>query len=251
MSYIQCSNEAKPQSIVHHIGRLSSKITKPISNRRKRMRMQRKLRGEGSMVSSQQSVTISSSSDNSSILAPESYRSSMEDCSLAPSAAVSDDNSSQGDYHTVDSDDFSFFSDIDEDDVGEEEDDCLFETLDQNSFLTECFLTNGQSDVVFLVHFFNQETSISNSIEDVLSLRVLESKSKCECRRINSKSAPLFTAKLQIDPEQPTIVAIKNGKVLSKVSDISSSQCTEVDQWLARTRILQSNVASDDTFSGL
>ena len=169
------------------------------------------------------------------------------DYSIA-SVAVSDGGSYQGDDHTIDSDDaFSFFGDIGE---GELEDNGLFETLDQNDFLTECFVTNGQSDVVFLVHFFNQETSISEAVEDVLSIRVLETNSKCECRRINSKSAPLFTAKLQIDPEQPTIVAIKNGKVLSKVSDISSSQCTEVNHWLTRTRILQSPSTSE-AFSGL
>ncbi|CAJ1959715.1 unnamed protein product [Cylindrotheca closterium] len=229
MSYIQCSNEAKPQSIVHHIGRLGSKITKPISNRRKRMRMQRKLSG-GSVASSHQETASLSVCDTA-------------DYCLA-SVAVSEDGSYQEDNYTIDSDDaFSCCSDIDEDEG-------IFETLDQNDFLTECFVTNGQSDVVFLVHFFNQETSISHAIEDILSIRVLETNSKCECRRIDSKSAPLFTAKLQIDPEQPTIVAIKNGKILSKVSDISSSQCTEVDRWLARTRILQS-VSSSATFSGL
>ncbi|CAJ1959718.1 unnamed protein product [Cylindrotheca closterium] len=238
MSYSESSNDARPQSIVHHIGRLGSKITTPIfiSKCRKRMRMQRKLQ-EDSMISSKQAVTASVSE-------------AMDSTQI--SVAVSDDTSSYspGDYHTMDSDDsFSFcFSDIDEDDT---EDESLFETLDQNEFLVECFVTNGQSDVVFLVHFFNQETSISDAIEDILSIRVLETNSRCECRRINSKSAPLFTSKLYIDPEQPTVVAIKNGKILSKVSDISSSQCTEVDQWLARTRILKSNIASSDTFPGL
>ena len=208
MPHVERSNEAKPQSIVNHIGRLGSKIAKPISNRRKRMRIQRKLPDGSMTISSQETATLSACS--------------AIDYSLAI-MAVSDD---------------------------EDDGELLFETLDQNEFLGECFATNEQSDVVFLVHFFNQETSISEAVEDVLSKRVLETKSKCECRRVNSKSAPLFTAKLQIDPEQPTIVAIKNGKVLSKVSDISSSQCTEVNHWLTRTRILQSPSTSE-TFPGL
>ncbi|CAJ1959717.1 unnamed protein product [Cylindrotheca closterium] len=213
MPYVESSNEAKPQSIVNHIGRLGAKIVKPISNHRKRMRMQRKL-PERSLTSSQKNAV-----------------------------AVSEDGS-------CNSDEISFFGDDHENELGQVDMEGIFETMDQNEFLIECFVTNGQSDVVFLVNFFNQETSISNAIEDVLSKRVLETKSKCKCRRINSKRAPLFTAKLQIDPEQPTIVAIKNGKVLSKVSDISSSECTEVENWLARTRILQS-VAPRETFSGL
>lgn len=237
------SQAVKPQSIVHHIGRLGSKIVRPISIRRKRIRTERKKLAEGSH---KQSITVSES-DTSSILESLSVQStsSMTLFSHESSAPVSDDDSSQGDYHTIDSDDLFSCSDNEE----EPEEEGLFETVDQNEFLLECFLTNEHSDVLFLVHFFNPQTYISEAVEDVLSIRVLETRSRCECRRIDSKSAPLFTAKLQIDPEQPTILAIKNGKVLSKVSDISSS-CKEVDQWLERTRLLQSN-ASINAFSSL
>lgn len=246
LTFTMSSYEVKPQSIVHHIGRLGSRIAKPISKKRSRMQMQRKLAGLGK--SSSGHSTIQTECDASSIMTPASISSSasLDGC------LVSDD-SSHADCHTVDGDDaFSFFSGIHEEELEEDEDDdeSVFVTLDQNEFLLECFMTNGQSDVLFLVHFFNQETSISNDIENVLSTHILESRSRCECRRIDSKGAPLFTAKLQIDPEQPTIVAIKNGKVLSKVSDISSSDCAEVTQWLTRTRILQTNAATD-TFTGV
>lgn len=244
------SQEIKPQSIVHHIGRLGSRIAKPIKKRNRRRR-QRKLR-DGSIKSSANSTQ--SASDNSSIMSPETI------ISIAPSldcpVAISDDDdgsfiSGAGPDYDHTSDQESFFSDIEEGELEDEEEaEGLFETLNQNEFLLECFLTNEQSDVIFLVHFFNQETSISDAVEDVLSLRVLETKSKVECRRIDSKSAPLFTAKLQIDPEQPTVVAIKNGKVLSKVSNVSTAECTEVNQWLTRTKILQNNT-SNDTFSSV
>ncbi|CAJ1959720.1 unnamed protein product [Cylindrotheca closterium] len=225
MSHIECSHDVKPQSILHHIGRLGFKIAKPIANRRKRTRMERTVQ-KGSM---KQSVA-------------QSVSDTME--------SSEDGSFQQEDYHDAmngEEDEFSLsFSDF------EVKEECrgIFETLDQNEFLTECFVANGRSDIVFLVHFFNQGTFISNAIEDVLSKRVRETNSKCECRRINSTHAPLSTIKLQIDPEQPTVVAIKNGKVLGKVSDISSSECTELDQWLARTGILQ-KVATGESFSGL
>ena len=230
--------EVKPQSIVHHIGRLGSRIAKPICNRRKCLSMNKKGFPEGNEGSHQQSFTMSES-DTSSISTISSI--TYSDASLQK---ISEDS-----FGTAD-DTFSFVSCDDEDSVMGEEEEGLFQTIDQNEFLLECFLTNQHSDVLFLVHFFNPETSISDFVEDILSIRVLETKSRCQCRKLNSKNAPLFTGKLQIDPEQPTILAIQNGKILSKVS-MSSSACQEdVDQWLERTRLLHSQ-RSMDTFLGL
>lgn len=125
----------------------------------------------------------------------------------------------------------------------------LFETLDQNQFLIECFMSNERSDVTFLVHFFNEDSAISDEIEEHVSRMVQDQASKCQCRRVNARLAPLFTAKLGIDPEQPTIVSILNGKVLAKLTDISSSVCFEIEEWIMENDIL--NQLEMGSFSNL
>jgi hypothetical protein len=139
-------------------------------------------------------------------------------------------------------------SDDESDSVDEE----IFQTLDQNEFLVECFLTNECSDVGFIVHFFNEDSStISEKIEEQVIRLVRESSSKCQCIRIDARLAPLFTRKLGIDPGQPTVVAIRNGAVVDKASDfLPRSLRHELERWILETGILcQSD--DDDSFSNL
>jgi hypothetical protein len=68
----------------------------------------------------------------------------------------------------------------------------IFETLDQNQFFIECFMLNERSDITFLVHFFHQDSTISYGIEEHVSKLVMDSTSRCQCRRVNARLAPLF-----------------------------------------------------------
>jgi len=108
----------------------------------------------------------------------------------------------------------------------------FFVSLDQNELLTECFMTNECSDTTFIVHFCADDSNLTEDIEDVILIRAMEAGSNCQCRRVNSRSAPLFTAKLGIDPEQPTVVAIRNGNAIDRISNISLSACLELEKWI-------------------
>jgi hypothetical protein len=59
----------------------------------------------------------------------------------------------------------------------------------------------------------------------------------------------LFTAKLGIDPEQPTLVSIHNGEVIDKISNFSSSVRSEVEEWIMVNVIL--NQVETGSFSNL
>ena len=141
---------------------------------------------------------------------------------------------------------------VDNSTISDEE---VFETLDQNGFLMECFMTNSNSDVGFiLLFFFNDECTISDTIEKEVSKLILSQiTSRCQCRRINSRQAPLFTAKLGVDPEHSaTLVAMRNGDVIDKLSTCTPDACSEVESWLLETGILGSRGDDNgDSFSSL
>lgn len=225
MTFIKCLSPKRPQSIVHKIGRLSSSIALPFSHK-----TEHKSNSEKSKKDNKKSV-------------PKFYK-NRESSSLVTlnSLTVKEFSSAYGS-----DDDFSVVS-VDERSLGksnklnDEED--FFVDLDQNEFLMECFMTNECSDVTFLVHFHAEDSALSEHIEDIILIRTMEAGSNCQCRRVNSRLAPLFTAKLGIDPEQPTVVAIRNGSVIHRISDISSG-CWELERWLVDTHILKQNPDRD------
>lgn len=180
--------------------------------------MKEKNRSEGiGIVETKKTLTESSSSDTLATYAVEEEHSacnSIEDFS----EDASGDNLEQSISH------------------GEEED--FFVSLDQNEFLIECFMSNEYSDITFIVHFYAEDSALSYDVEEIILIRSMEAGSNCQCRRINSRLAPLFTTKLGIDPEQPTIVAIRNGAVVDRISDISPG-CWELEQWLSDNGILK------------
>lgn len=115
----------------------------------------------------------------------------------------------------------------------------IFQTLDQNECLVECFVTNEHSDISCIVHFFQEDSAISKKIEDQVTTLVRESSSECQCLRVDARLAPLFTAKLGVDPGQPAIVAIRNGTVIDAASNFSSKLVRyEVERWVLETGIL-------------
>jgi hypothetical protein len=193
----------KPQSIIHHIGRLGFKLAKPLSNRKI-------ANFYYSALSSLKSVPrLIATTDHGST----NGLSSVDEKRTCDSADESIQESFYGGVIGC---------------IAEE----IFETLDQNQFLIECFMWNERSDTTFLVHFFDQDSTISSEIEEHVSRLVMDSASRCQCRRVNARLAPLFTAKLGIDPKQSTLVSIQNGVVTDKLSDFSSSVRSEVEEWI-------------------
>eukprot|EP00980_Cylindrotheca_fusiformis_P010685 scaffold2391_cov113-Cylindrotheca_fusiformis.AAC.2 len=215
----------KPQSIIHHIGRLGSKVVKPLSKHSS---------GGGKVVMVWDQNGIEGCSNVSSLdSTPPMIAISDHCCSNAGSCSGDEDfgNDSSDEFGTAGIEESCVKSGTIRNSVKDSIDEEVFETLDQNEFLTECFMLNEHSDVTFLVNFFCEESAISDEIEEVISRLVTESRSKCQCRRVKARMAPLFTTKLKIDPEQPTLVAIENGSVLSKLTDILSTE-DEVKEWL-------------------
>jgi len=226
MSFLCLSPPGKPKSIIHHIGQLGSKVhqigqmgSKVPSFFAKKEDKKTKSKKEKKSRNSKSARNLRRlSNDTAPISAPCSARCNASFIDEIESICGSDEEDSAREI------------------VETEED--FFVSLDQNELLMECFMTNECSDTTFIVHFCAEDSTLTEDIEDVILIRAMEAGSNCQCRRVNSRSAPLFTAKLGIDPEQPTIVAIRNGDTIDRISNISSSACLELEKWISDTEVL-------------
>eukprot|EP00526_Cylindrotheca_closterium_P019196 CAMPEP_0113636482 /NCGR_PEP_ID=MMETSP0017_2-20120614/19047_1 /TAXON_ID=2856 /ORGANISM="Cylindrotheca closterium" /LENGTH=220 /DNA_ID=CAMNT_0000547367 /DNA_START=24 /DNA_END=682 /DNA_ORIENTATION=- /assembly_acc=CAM_ASM_000147 len=216
-----CTQETlqQPQSIVHHLSRMGSKMVVPFRKQQGRSAPRRRKR-------------CSKHDDEESL--QQSQRTSASAPPTEP-ADSHDEWSATSDHDCYNDESVRQHSALHEED---EEDNDFFIPLDQNEFLIECFMANECSDVTFIVLFSAGRCNLSEQLEDVILIRTMESGSNCQCRRVDSYKAPMFTKKLQIDLEQPTLVAIKNGSVVSRISNISPSGCWELEKWLTDTKIL-------------
>ncbi|CAJ1945145.1 unnamed protein product [Cylindrotheca closterium] len=214
--------QQQPQSIVHHLSRVGSKMTIPFRN-------------QGSAPRRQHKIQHSYSHDDEETLHHTKRTSESED--------------SIGESHDEWSATFDCYSETarqhDSAHENKEEESAFFTPLDQNEFLMECFTANECSDVAFFVLFCPEKCCLSDQLEEIVAIRTIEAGSNCQCRRVHSHKAPMFTKKLDIDIEQPTLVAIKNGSVVDKISNISSPGCWELEKWLTDTKLLTQEGESD------
>ncbi|CAJ1966359.1 unnamed protein product [Cylindrotheca closterium] len=234
--------QPKPQSIIHHLSRLGSRVVRPLSSSHKR-RPTKLLDADGSVESYTDTSVPSSLRSIKSLpaLTLKDDSTSLKGSSLSLSVGDTVGTASSKDSLPLGLD-MESITDSDAGDevvhgslsdwVAGEDQNETFETMDQNEFLFECFISNKQSDIIFFVHFFNDDSTISDEIEKTISGIVMGEKVNCHLIRVNARMAPLFTMKLGIDPEQPTIVAIRNGSVIDRVSDFSSGVRDEVEHWI-------------------
>jgi hypothetical protein len=109
----------------------------------------------------------------------------------------------------------------------------FFETVNQNEFVDGVLIASC-NDIDFIVHFYSEDTTFSYHIED--QLLKLDASKKYVLYRIDSRKAPYFTSKLQIDPDQTTVLRFKNGKLLGRISEFSSDSCySDLQRWLKAT----------------
>ncbi|CAJ1966358.1 unnamed protein product [Cylindrotheca closterium] len=233
----------RPQSIVHRIGRMSSSISLPFGkksaktftkNSKKDKKIKKKCTRKSTKIVKKEETTLT--------LAESSHSAALtsETVDEFGSLCHSDEDFSEGTMGG---------ENLDQSTHHEEED--FFVALNQNEFLIECFMTNECSDQTFIVHFYAEDSpSLSYDIEEAILIRTMESGSNCQCRRVNSRLTPLFTAKLGIDPDQPTIVAIRNGVVVDRISDISPG-CWELEKWISDTGILTQKPDNNSAFPSM
>ncbi|KAL3942621.1 MAG: hypothetical protein SGBAC_003222 [Bacillariaceae sp.] len=214
----------KGESILHHLARLGSKVTDPIKRRRRKRVVKKRLDEIRAFMNE-------ASSRTGSTTLPQ------------PTANIAPEK--QGDYLV---DELSSVSD------GEYCDDSIVKLIDQNDLLVECFMGNDDGDTTFVVHFFSEACLISEEIDDYLETRFFDkTSSDWQCRQVNARLSPLISKILDIDPEQPTVVAVKDGTLVTKQTEFSSPVTAQLDRWMSATKIMvsaqQSLIESIDDFS--
>ena len=213
----------KAESILHHLLRLGSKVTNPIKKRRRRRFWKKQLR---ELRRQQASMT--------SVATPTTFtRGSSVFCSLQISESCFDEDDTQSP-----SDELVPAASIEKYNK--------LKTIDQNDLLAECFMgKDDTSDSAYAIHFFDEDSTISDDIDNFLETRLLlvNDDSSCthwKCRRVNTRRAPFFARILDIDPEQPTVVAIKDGIMVSKQTEFSSNVEPQLQRWMTATESILS-----------
>jgi hypothetical protein len=112
-----------------------------------------------------------------------------------------------------------------------------YQTIDQNKFMNDYFI-NGRGSLLF-VHFYEEGNSISEAIDKQMENRATSGQSQCKYMRIEARIAPLVTAELNINAEHPTVVAMKDGALINKISDFMHEDCGELNQWTATIELLR------------
>jgi thioredoxin-like negative regulator of GroEL len=112
-----------------------------------------------------------------------------------------------------------------------------FRTLDQNEFFADIMAAPASDEVVF-VHFNIQGSPVSEAIDCQLSI---ESKNHPHSKfvRIDASKAPFVARRLGTENDRPSVVALKDGKLINRISDFDSSDCLEIKQWMNTVEILK------------
>ncbi|KAL3942622.1 MAG: hypothetical protein SGBAC_003223 [Bacillariaceae sp.] len=221
------SNQITAESILHHLVRLGSKVTDPIKKRR-RKRFINKQMDEIRAV-----INETSSGDRPTILVRTSsgYRSLQK-------SLLGDDDTASEEFSSVTDSEYC-------------DDDNNVKMIDQNDLLAECFMGNHDGDeTTFVIHFFNEDSPISEEIDDYLETQFFDkTPSTWKYRQVNARLAPLFSKILGIDPDQPNVVAIKDGAMVTKQTELSSPVAAQLERWMATTEIMISAEHHVDDFS--
>jgi thioredoxin-like negative regulator of GroEL len=110
-----------------------------------------------------------------------------------------------------------------------------YHTINQIEFMVDC-LINFKTEPVF-VHFFVEDSAVSKAIDQQMK-QLASSQPRCRFLRIKTKLAPFVTAKLHVSSDRPTVVAMKNGSVVNRMSGFSSVECEELNQWVSTVLVV-------------
>ncbi|KAL3932529.1 MAG: hypothetical protein SGBAC_010808 [Bacillariaceae sp.] len=111
-----------------------------------------------------------------------------------------------------------------------------FEVVDQNEFLDNVLIDNC-SDAESIVHFCDESSSLSIDVElHLVEILRNDPEGRFCLYHIDSQMAPYFTSKLSINTDESTLLRFKNGKLIGRISFLTSEHCyCNLEQWVADT----------------
>jgi hypothetical protein len=193
---------AEPQSIVHHVLRLGPNVVKVVSSINQRRRRSRQKMQEQQTEDKEISEDLSETTYSDSLVSNVSFHNET-----------------------------SPIQEKEEDGVTES-----LQTLNQNEFLSDVMI-DATSELVF-VHFFLTQSPISETIDERME-KLKHSKQNCRFIRVKASMAPYITSRLNVASDRPSVVALKNGKLINMMADFASAECSELDDWMYTVELLQ------------
>lgn len=110
-------------------------------------------------------------------------------------------------------------------------------TLDQNEFFSDVMTAPSCDEVVF-VHFYVEGSHVSEAIDHQIRK---ESKNHPLSKfvRIEASTAPFVARRLGSNFDRPSMVALKDGKLINRITDFESDDCSEIKMWLDSVELLK------------
>lgn len=99
-------------------------------------------------------------------------------------------------------------------------------------------MIDAASDEVNFVHFFIKGSKLSEAIDKQME-RLEETHPLCRFTRIDASLAPYIAARLHATSDRPTVVALKNGKLVNRLSDFTTDDCSELQNWVYAIELLR------------
>jgi hypothetical protein len=195
----------EPQSIIHQVIGLERKIVRAFSKSRQR---RRRTRSPAALQQDDATTSTGKSSNNNDLVEWHQYSAHSRQPQIP--------------------------EEEDELDLLSLEDDSEYRTICQDEFENEC-LKEGR----YFVHFYVRGSPVSKAIDTQMNGLSASFQSSCQYVRIDVTQFPntnLFC--LNVSGKQPTVVAMKNGKVKNKISEFGSSDCEELKQWATEIELL-------------
>jgi len=103
-------------------------------------------------------------------------------------------------------------------------------TMNQNEFMTDVMIEHATDEVAF-VHFFIEGSKVSEAIDEQMQ-KLEQRHPSCKFARIDVAMAPYVVRMLKTSSDKPAVVALKNGKLMNRICDFDTAECSELDNWM-------------------
>jgi len=110
-----------------------------------------------------------------------------------------------------------------------------YRSVSQNELLFDCMVSGEE---LLFIHFSIPDNAISKAIDKQMKLLANSSVSGCRHMRICSVETPIARNKFQVKDNVPTIVAMRDGKVISRLSEFESDNARELKEWASTIELL-------------
>jgi len=115
-------------------------------------------------------------------------------------------------------------------DISDPKHDENYPTLTQKQLLTEFIVNESTCDELVFIHLFIPESDLSPRIDERMNVLLMAVPESRFCR-IEAASAPYLTNQFHLETDAPSVIALRNGKLVNRFGDFEGGGIDELVGW--------------------